>query len=88
MKENTLRNDYKDVSLKSLEVEPVNSKLVNSKLVNIPNQPSLPSTITSQYLRFNSFIKIGNKVVFHRKFFEKENRKWKIQNLGADHSSI
>ena len=35
------------------------------------NQPSLPSTIVSQYLWFNSFIKIDNKVVFHRKFSEK-----------------
>ena len=35
------------------------------------NQPSLPSTIVSQYLWFNSFIKIDNKVVFHEKFWEK-----------------
>ena len=33
-------------------------------------QPPLPSTIVSQYLWFNSFIKIDNKVVFHRKFLE------------------
>ena len=38
------------------------------------NQPSLPSTIISQYLWFNSFIKIDNNVVFHRKFSEKKPR--------------
>ena len=35
------------------------------------NQPCLPSTIVSQYLWLNNFIKIDNKVVFHRKFSEK-----------------
>ena len=34
------------------------------------NQPSLHSTIISQYLWFNSFIKIDNKVVFQRKFLK------------------
>ena len=49
------------------------------------NQPSLPLTIISQYLWFNSFIKIGNNVVSHRTFlrkkfvnnFIKENGKFK-----------
>ena len=36
-----------------------------------PNQPFLPSSIISQYLLFNSVIKTGNKVVFHRKFLGK-----------------
>ena len=35
------------------------------------NQPSLPSTISFQYMCFNGFVKIGNKVVFHKKFSEK-----------------
>ena len=35
------------------------------------NQPSLPSTITSQYRWFNSFIMTDKKVVFHKKFSEK-----------------
>ena len=34
------------------------------------NQPSLPLTIVSQYMWFNSFIKI----VFHRKFLGKKNK--------------
>ena len=37
------------------------------------NQPSLPSTITSQYLRFNTFIKFDNKVVLYWKYLEKTN---------------
>ena len=35
------------------------------------NKPSLPSTIISQYLWFNSFVKIDSKVVFHKEFSEK-----------------
>ena len=126
IKQNTLRNDYKDRGLKSVDIEHKIASLKCSwvkrlytenfhewKIIplqyidkrfgknfkfhsnlNIPkntlsyfpsfykdilklwtkyysNQPSLPSTIVSQYLWFNSFIKIDNKVVFHRKFWEK-----------------
>ena len=142
IKQSTLRNDYKDRSLKSVDVEhkiaslkcswvkqlftenfhewktiPLqyinklfgktfkfhyNLDIRKSTLSYFPsfykdilklwnkyysNQPSLPSTFVSQCLCFNVFIKIDNKVVFHRKFFEKnitfvidlikENRKFK-----------
>ena len=125
-KQNTLRNDYKDGGLKSVDIEHKIASLKCSwvkhlytenfhewkifpsqyinKLsgknfkfhsnLNVPkntlsyfpsfykdilklwskyysNQPSLPSTILSQYLRFNSFIKIDNEIVFHKKFSEK-----------------
>ena len=32
------------------------------------SQPTLPSTISSQYLRFNTFIKIENSVVYYKEF--------------------
>ena len=126
IKQNTLRNDYKDGGLKSVDIEHKTASLKcswvkrlytenfheweifsfqyinklfgknfkfhsNLKIQKITlsyftsfykdilkfwskyysNQPSLPSTIVSQYLWFNSFIKIDNKIVFHRKFSEK-----------------
>ena len=129
IKQNTLRNDYKDGGLKSVDIEhkiaslkcswvkqlytenfhewkiiPLHyiNKLLGKNVkfhsnFNIPkntlsyfssvykdilklwskyysNQPSLPSNIVSQYLWFNSFIKIDNKVVFHRKFLEKKHK--------------
>ena len=41
---------------------------------------TFPLRIVSQYLWFNSFIKIDNKVVFHRKYdLLKENGKFKTQ---------
>ena len=41
---------------------------------NYSNQPSLPSTIVSQYLWFNIFIKIDSKVVFYKKFLGKKKK--------------
>ena len=122
IKQTTLRNDYKDGGLKSVDIHKIASlkcswvkrlyaetfhewKIIPLHYINklsgknfkfhsnpnIPknilsyfaslykdilklwskyysNQPFLTSTIVSQYLWFNSLIKINNKVFFHRKF--------------------
>ena len=34
--------------------------------------PTLPSTISSQYLWFNTFIKIGNRVVYYKEFSDNQ----------------
>ena len=43
------------------------------------NQPSLPLTIASQFLWFNYFIKIHNKV--HRKFLKKKKTAKFVKNI-------